>query len=101
MSETEPMTINERRKYMHKMWDRYRKAGRKGKGYLLDEMEQVTGMHRKSLIRILTGRLSRKKRSRERGVTYGAAVLDAVQVIARSPDYPCAERLKPNLVWMA
>jgi len=101
MSETEPMTINERRKYLHKMWDRYRKAGRKGKSYLLDEMEQVTGMHRKSLIRILTGRLSRKKRARERGVTYGAKVADAVRVIARSLDYPCAERLKPNLVWMA
>jgi hypothetical protein len=26
---------------------------------------------------------------------------DAVRLIARSLDYPCAERLKPNLVWMA
>ena len=26
---------------------------------------------------------------------------NAVQVIARSLDYPCAERLQPNLVWMA
>jgi hypothetical protein len=26
---------------------------------------------------------------------------DAVRVIARSVDYPCAERLQPNLMWMA
>ncbi len=101
MSETDPMTIDERRKYLYKMWERYRKASRKEKGRLLDEMEQVTGMHRKALIRTLTGRLSRKKRSRERGPIYGAIVVDTVRVIARSLDYPCAERLKPNLVWMA
>lgn len=101
MSETDPMTIDERRKYLHKMWKRYREASREEKGYLLTEMEQVTGLHRKSIIRILTGRLSRKKRTKERGPTYGIAVADAVRIIARSLDYPCAERLKPNLVWMA
>jgi len=41
MSEQDPMDINERRKYIHKMWGRYREAGRTGKGKLLDEMEQV------------------------------------------------------------
>ena len=61
MSEMDPMTIDERRKYLYKMWERYRKATRTEKGKLLDEMEEVTGMHRKALIRILTGRLSRKK----------------------------------------
>lgn len=100
MSEIDPMTIDERRKYLYKMWERYRKANRTEKKVLLDEMEHVTSMHRKSLIRILTGRLSRKKRKRQRGPTYGAAVADAVRVIARSLDYPCAERLKPNLGWM-
>jgi hypothetical protein len=45
--------------------------------------------------------LSRKKRSRERGKEYGVEVDDTVRVIARSLDYPCAERLQPNLVWMA
>ncbi len=101
MSETDPMTINERRKYLHKMWERYRKANRSEKGRLLDEMEQITGMHRKALIRVLTGRLSRKKRARERGPAYGAIVADAVRIIAYSLDYPCAERLKPVLGWMA
>ena len=38
MSETEPMSIDERRKYIHKMWGRYRKGSKKEKGELLDEM---------------------------------------------------------------
>ncbi|MDZ4158425.1 MAG: transposase family protein, partial [Anaerolineaceae bacterium] len=101
MFETEKMTYKERRKYIQRMWGRYREAGRKEKGRLLNEMEVVTGMHRKALIRILNGRISLKKRVRERGPTYGAKVADAVRVIGRSLDYPCGERLKPNLVLMA
>jgi len=101
MSETDPMDVNERRKYLHKMWGRYRKAGKQEKTQLLDEMEAVTGLHRKSILRTINGQLSRKKRIRERGKTYSVDVDDATRVIARSLDYPCAERLQPNLVWMA
>src|SRR4030042_4103004 len=101
MSETEAMNIDERRKYIHKMWGRYRQTNKGEKGRLLDESEAVTGMHRKAIIRLLNGRLSRKKRSRERGMVYGVEVGDTLRVIARSLDYPCAERLQPNLVWMA
>lgn len=101
MSEQDPMNVNERRKYMHKMWGRYRKANKVEKGKLLNEIEQVTGMHRKAIIRVLNGQLSRKKRYRQRGKTYGVDVDDAVRVIARCLDYPCAERLQPNLVWVA
>jgi hypothetical protein len=101
MVEMERMTINERRKYLYRMWKRYCKANRKEKGRLLDEMQAVTRMHRKSLIRILTGWLLRKERSCERGRRYGAAVEDAVRKISLSLDYPCAERLKPPLVKMA
>jgi hypothetical protein len=101
MSETDPMDINERRKYLHKMWERYRKAGKQDKTRLLDEMEAVTGLHRKSIVRTINGQLSRKKRSRERGKMYGVDIDDTIRVIARSLDYPCAERLQPNLAWMA
>lgn len=101
MSETDTMDVNERRKYLHKMWKRYREGDREEKGRLLDEIEAVTGQHRKSIIRTINGRLSRKKRSKERGRAYGVEVDDAIRVIARSLDYPCAERLQPNLVWMA
>jgi hypothetical protein len=101
MSEIETMNIDERRKYIYRMWGRYRDAKKKDKGKLLDEIEAVVEMHRKAIIRLLNGRLSRKKRSRERGKEYVVEVDDAVRVIARSLDYPCAERLQPNLVWMA
>lgn len=55
MSETEAMSVDERRKYIHKMWGRYRKGSKKEKGELLDEIEAVTRMHRKSVIRIMNG----------------------------------------------
>ena len=45
------MTIDERRKYLQKVQGRYKKASRKEKSRLLDEMDAVTGPHRKSLIR--------------------------------------------------
>ena len=51
MSTEDKMTIDERRKYLHWMKKRYVKASRKERGYLLDEMEAVTEMHRKSLRR--------------------------------------------------
>jgi len=101
MSETDEMTINERRKYLHKMWGRYREGHKKEKSRMLDEMELVTGLSRKSIIRILNGRLSRKKRTKERGPTYGAEVMNAVWKISSMLDHPCAERLKPNLLMMA
>ena len=62
------MTIDEERKYLHKMRIRYWQAKRKSeRSQLLDEMQEVTGKHRKSLIRLINGDLARKKRSRERG----------------------------------
>jgi hypothetical protein len=101
MSIEEKMTIDERRKYLCKMQKRYHKADRKGKGRLLDEMEQVTELRRKYLITLLKGNLQRKSRQRERGRTYGVDVDEALRVIYESFDYICAERLTPNLVWMA
>jgi hypothetical protein len=100
MDKNESMNIKERRKYLAIMWPRYRTAEKREKSKLLDEMERVTGLHRKSLIRVIKGRLSRKKRERERGKEYGIAEEDVIRKISRSLDYPCAERLQPNLVWM-
>ncbi|MCI0552491.1 MAG: transposase family protein [Anaerolineae bacterium] len=102
MTETEPMNVNERRKYLHKMRLRYWQAERKNaKSALLDEMQSVTNLHRKSVIRLIQGDLARKPRRKQRGKTYGADVKWVVEKIAQSLDYPCAERLQPNLVWMA
>jgi hypothetical protein len=62
---------------------------------------KVTGLHRKSVLHILNGRLSKKPRTSNRGKSYDPILEYAVQKIAKSLDYTCAERLKPNLVWMA
>lgn len=101
MSEKDEMTIDERRKYLHKMWGRYRAGSKEEKSQMLNDMEHVTGLHRKSIIRILNGRLSRKKRTRERGPIYGTKVKYAIAKISKALDHPCAERLKPNLIFMA
>jgi hypothetical protein len=53
MPTDERMTIDERYKYLRLMRPRYIKADRRGRGRLLDEMEQVTQLHRESLIRRL------------------------------------------------
>jgi len=101
MSNDEEMTINERYKYLRKMQKRYLKAQEKERSKLLDEMQEITGYHRKSLLRLIHSKIARNPRRRQRGRTYGVEVVHALQVIAESFDYPCAERLHHNLVWMA
>jgi hypothetical protein len=49
----------------------------------------------------MNGSLDRKTRCRQRGETYGPEVDDALRVIHESLDYVCADRLTPNLVWIA
>lgn len=98
MAEPEPMTLPERRKYLRLLQPSYRSAGRRQRSSLLDEAERVTGRHRKSLIRLLRGSLQRKPRSRQRGRSYGPQVEYAIRLVARTLDYPCAERLQPALV---
>lgn len=98
----EAMTVDERRKYLGLMKGRYEAADWQERGRLLDEMNEVTDMHRKSLIRLLCGPdLLRKPRSEKRGRGYGPEVDDAIRVVSESLDYICAERLKPALPGMA
>jgi hypothetical protein len=101
MSTEDHMTIDERYKYLCRMRQRYRQANRQERGRLLNEMQAVTDLHRKSLIRLINGSLTRKPRRRQRSRTYGPEVESALCIIAESFDYICAERLTPNLIWMA
>jgi hypothetical protein len=95
----EPMTVNERRKYLQQRKRMYQPANRAERSRLLTEMEQVTGLHRKSLLRLLhAGSLSRKKRTTPRKRTYGVAVEQVILVVWESLDYVCAERLTPVLL---
>jgi len=102
MPNEEQMTIDERYKYLRIKQKRYVKASRTERSRMLDEMQQVTGLDRKTLIRHMhRKKIVRRPRRNQRGKAYGAAVDDALRVIAESHDYICAERLKPNLVLMA
>ena len=99
MPDAERLTVNERRKCLKRMQGRYLAASREERGRLLDELAELTGLHRKSVVRLLKGPcLERQARRRERGRAYGAAVDDALRVIWESLDYVCAERLTPALV---
>jgi len=88
MEDKEKMTVDERYKYLRQMQKRYKKAGRKERGRLLDEMEAVTSLHRKSLIRLMNSNIVRRKRIRQRGVVYGSEVKYVVAHVARSLNYP-------------
>src|SRR5579863_2509515 len=99
MPAQDEMTIDERRKYLKLMTSRYRQAKRKERSQLLTEMEQVTKLHRKHLIRLLNGEsLQRKHRQRPRSRTYGLEVERVIVRVWESLDYICAERLTPSLL---
>src|SRR4030043_1606179 len=101
MRKEEKMTIDERWKYLRLVKKRYVKAGKLERGRLLAEMQSVTRLHRKSLIRLMGSGLERKRRHRQRGRTYGPELDHPLRVIAESHDYICAERLQPTLGEMA
>jgi hypothetical protein len=102
MPTEDEMTLNERRKYLKRMKPRYLKAKRRERSQLLSEMEQVTGLHRKSLTRLLhAASLERKKRQKPRERSYGAEVEEVIVWVWESLDYICAERLTPVLLPMA
>jgi hypothetical protein len=99
MPTEDEMTVTERRKYLKRMKPLYAKAERSEQSRMLTEMEQVTGLHRKSLLRLLHApTLERKKREKGRGRTYGLAVEQVLLVVWESLDYICAERLTPALL---
>jgi hypothetical protein len=99
---TEHMSVDERRKYLKIMLARYHQADRAEQGRWLDEMQTVTALHRKSLLRLLHAEsLERQPRLRQRGRTYDCRVDDALRVMAETLDYVCAERLTPALPWLA
>src|SRR6266566_5116902 len=96
------MSVNERRKYLKRMKGRYVAAKRAERGRLLSEMEQVTGLHRKSLTRLMhASSLEQKKRTTPRPRSYGLEVERIIVRVWESRDYICAERLTPGLLQMA
>src|SRR5947199_3568998 len=102
MPTEDEMTLDERRKYLKRMKPRYLKAKRGERSAFLSEMEQVSGMHRKSLTRLLHAQsLDRKRRKAPRERSYGAEVDEVIVQAWESLDAICAERLTPVLLPMA
>jgi len=94
------MSVNERRKYLKLVLSRYVQSGRKERIQLLTEMGEVTGLHRKSLIRLMNmpilERALRKVRLKARWD--GVAVVEVVRIVWERLDYVCAEQLIPALL---
>ncbi len=102
MPSEDQMTVSERRKYLKVMKARYLAAKREERSQLLSEMQQVTGLHRKSLTRLMhAASLERKKRKTPRARQYGLEVEQVIVQVWESRDYICAERLTPGLLAMA
>jgi hypothetical protein len=82
------------------MRERYEGARKEARGGLLDEMEEVTGYHRKALIRRMrTGDdpRTRPRRRRGRPRQYGPTVVAALRLIWRAAGHPWSARLKALL----
>ncbi len=95
------MNVDERRKCLHRIQRSYREASKSERGRMLTYLELETELGRKTLIRLLQSDLERHPRQTKRQRTYGPDVDDALRIITESWDYPCAERLTPDLAWMA
>jgi hypothetical protein len=101
MTTNDEMTIDEIYKYLRKIRPIYEKANRKEKTMLLNEMEAITGRHRKYIGTLLKGPLKRRKRQRQRTRMYKADFDRILRIINESYDDICAERLHPNLLQLA
>ena len=90
------------REYLERMRERYQGAGREEKGRLLDEVCEVTGYHRKAVIRRLRRPAGRgRRRRRGRPVRDGPEVVGALRAIWTAAGYPWSLRLKALLpAWL-
>ncbi len=93
-----PRAIDE---YLKRMRERYGRAGKEARSALLDEMEQMTGHHRKALIRSMNrperSATRRRRTRRGRPTQYGPRVVAALVLIWTAAGYPWAVRLKALL----
>jgi hypothetical protein len=99
MPTEDQMTVNDRRNHLNVMKPRYVAAGRAERGSLLTEMEQVTGLHRKHLTRVLNAAsLERQPRMHQRQGSSGQEVEQVILTVWERLDSMCAERLTPSLL---
>jgi hypothetical protein len=97
-----PVGPQARREYLARMRERYERADKTAKSRLLDEVCEVTGYHRKAVIRLLRRRRAvRHGRRRGRPVRYGPTVIDMLRRIWEAAGYPWSVRLRALLpAWL-
>lgn len=91
------MTQKSRREYVERVRHRYLEGNRPEKTKILDEFVAVSGLHRKSAIRVLRQGYQRKRERRGRQRTYTGAVVEALVHIWRVCGCICGKRLQPFL----
>ena len=92
----EDMRRSSVKEYSETMRQRYWGSSKSEKGRLLDEFVEVTGYHRKSAIRLLSGSSSSgSTRNRGRPAVYDIEVRDALRTVWEASDRLCGKRLAP------
>jgi hypothetical protein len=99
------MSPGARMEYLRSIYLRYKQAGRKGKGIILDEFCLNCGYHRKHAIRVLNKfRLYTKPKLRKRGkpsVYNKTSIIKPLKHIWLASNLPCSKRLKAILpLWL-
>lgn len=92
------MPIDERFRLIRSYQPAYRAASRAERTALLTRLEEMTGLHRKSLIRKLAGPCERRLRNVQHGRTYGPDVDAVLRAICQTHGKMSAEKLLPSLV---
>jgi hypothetical protein len=97
------MRVADRYDLAKEIGGRYREAGKKERGQLLDAFCLATGYHRKHASAVLRGRQRRRSpgERRPRRRRYGKAFTNAITVLWEASGYVCAERLRPWLPELA
>lgn len=91
------MTRKSVREYLEAIRSRYEEATKEEKGKILDEFTKTTGIHRKSVIRLLNRPSTKGGMTKKRGrpQKYGALVVEALRSVWEASDRLCSKRLQP------
>ena len=94
---TSGMTRGGVEEYIEAVRGRYLKGNRRVKGQILDEVTEVTGYHRKAVIRLLARGVKMEPGRRGRAKQYGSEVVAALKGVWEIGDRMCSRRLQPFL----